>query len=168
MTQAQPGWAKNGSATLRTERSTRFVGNHAHELSPPPSRPTAARRPPVTRPPRRALMQVRHIDPAYALRQAAVWAGVGFAVSMVAVTLLYAALAALGVIGTVNALVGQAASAPGHSSGVLLSLSGVWQLTAFIGGFVALMAIVLAGLTVTTYNLCARLVGGLDITLSER
>lgn len=164
---AEPDAATGGSAALQAGPQARFVGNYAKAVTLPP-RPAGPGRPPMMRPARRARLQLRRVDPASALRQAAAWAAVGFAVWMVAVTVLYAVLAALGVIDTVNTLFGQVASAPGHSGGALMSLVGVWRITALVGGFVALLAVALASLTVGLYNVCARLVGGLEITLSER
>lgn len=146
---------------MRAKPATRFVGNYARAAAPS--------RPAVTRPPRRALLQVRRVDPASALRQAAVWSAIGFTVWMVTVTILYAVLSAVGAITAVDTLLGQvAASTPGHGGSALLSLVTVWRWTALAGGLVALSTVVLARLTVTIYNFCARLVGGLDITLSER
>lgn len=167
MTQPESGGGANGSTALQAEPSTRFVGNYARAVPAPPQAAHPAR-PPVARSRRRARVQLRRVDPGSALRQAAVWSGVGFAVWLVAVTVLYGVLAALGVIGTVNTLFGQVTSAPGHGGGALMSLGGVWRVTALSGGVVALLAIVLASLTVAIYNLCARLVGGLEITFSER
>lgn len=114
--------------------------NYVQAVSPPP-RPTSPGQPPVRRPPRRARLQLRHVDPFSALRQAALWSGVGFAVWTVAVIVLYTVLAAPGVIGTVNALFGQVATAPGHRGDALISLSGVWETTALTGGTAALLTL---------------------------
>lgn len=163
MTQAEPGGAGSGSTALQTV--TRFVGNYAQEVTA--QRPAVPGHYPVMRRPRRARLQLRRVDPASALRQAAMWSGVGFAVWMIAVTVLYAMLAALGVVGAVNTLFGQVASGPGHGGGVI-SVDGVWLVTALIGGVIALLTVALSSLAVAVYNLCAGLVGGLEITLSER
>lgn len=142
--------------------------------------PTAARpgtgRPPrkpgkAGRGPRRARLQLRHIDTWSAFKISLVLSIALFFIWMVAIGILYAVLSALGVFNTLNDLFGQLGSA---SSGSTSSSSNVITPGIVLGGAAVIGAIniilMTALCTVATfiYNMCADLVGGLEVTLSER
>lgn len=160
MTLAPPGEPGSGGTAVRAEPAARFVGNYAQSVNSP--------QPAATRPPRRALLQVRRVDPASLARQAMVWSAVGFLTWMVAVTIVYAVLSGVGALAAVSSLLEQVTGTPGHGGTALVSLVTVWRWTALAGGVAALSCVVVVCLVVAIYNACARLVGGLDITLSEQ
>ncbi|MGQ0576130.1 MAG: DUF3566 domain-containing protein [Pseudonocardia sp.] len=121
------------------------------------------------RPPRRAALQLKRLDPWSVLKLALVLAGVLFLVWMVAVGLLYGVLDGMGVWDRLNGTYSDLVSGDGAAGGQ--SLISAWR----VFGYAALFGIinsVLAAVALTVsafiYNVCADLVGGIEVTLSER
>jgi hypothetical protein len=120
--------------------------------------------------PRRAKLQLRHIDTWSAFKISLVLSIALFFIWMVAVGVLYGVLSGLGVFNTLNDLFGQLGSASGaKSSGGNVITPGVVFLGAgIIGGINVVLLTALGTVATFIYNLCSDLVGGLEITLSER
>jgi Transmembrane domain of unknown function (DUF3566) len=119
--------------------------------------------------PRRARLQLRHIDTWSALKISLVLSIALFFIWMVAVGLLYGVLSALGVFNTLNDLFGQLGSASGSSGGGDVITPGVvFGGAAIIGAINVVLLTALCTVGTFIYNLCADLVGGLEVTLSER
>jgi hypothetical protein len=121
------------------------------------------------RPPRRAALQLKRLDPWSVLKLALVLAGVLFLIWMVAVGLLYGVLAGMGVWDRLNGTYSDLVSGDGASGGQ--SLISAWR----VFGYAALFGIINGVLTAVAltvsafiYNVCADLVGGIEVTLSER
>jgi len=132
-----------------------------------PTRPPAqqrARRAPA-RGPRRARLQLRHIDPWSALKFSLVLSIAMFFVWMVAVGVLYGVLNGLDVFSQVNNLWGDLQGTGGEA---IVTPSLVFGGAAVIGAVNILLFTALATIGAFIYNLCADLVGGLEITLGER
>ncbi len=132
---------------------------------------TTARRPGKVagRGPRRARLQLRHIDTWSALKISLVLSIALFFIWMVAVGLLYAVLSALGVFQTLNDLFGQLGSASGSKGGGDVVTPGlVFGGAAVIGAINIVLMTALCTVGTFIYNLCSDLVGGLELTLSER
>ncbi|WP_347058715.1 DUF3566 domain-containing protein [Blastococcus sp. HT6-30] len=122
-----------------------------------------------SRGPRRARLQLRHIDTWSALKISLVLSIALFFIWMVAVGLLYMVLGGLGVFDAVNDLVGQIGSASGsESTGDLLTPGVVFGGAAVIGAINIVLLTALCTVGTFIYNLCSDLVGGLEVTLSER
>src|SRR3954452_12801041 len=123
-----------------------------------------------SRGPRRARLQLRHIDTWSALKISLVLSIALFFVWMVAVGILYGVLSGLGVFDSVNDLFGQLRSASGEegASGKLVSASVVFGGAAVIGAINIVLLTALCTVTAFVYNLCSDLVGGLEVTLAER
>ena len=122
-----------------------------------------------SRGPRRARLQLRHIDTWSALKISLVLSIALFFIWMVAVGILYGVLSGLGVFNTVNDLFGQIGSASGSkSSGDVVTFSVVFWGAAVIGAINIVLMTALCTVGTFIYNLCSDLVGGLEITLSER
>ncbi len=135
------------------------------------SRPAAAGKPKgVARGPRRARLQLRHIDTWSALKISLVLSIALFFVWMVAVGILYGVLNGLGVFDSVNDLFGQLRSASGEEgpTGELVSAGTVFGGAAVIGAVNIVLLTALCTVTAFVYNLCSDLVGGLEVTLAER
>ena len=142
--------------------------------------PTAARpgtgRPPrkpgkAGRGPRRARLQLRHIDTWSAFKISLVLSIALFFIWMVAIGILYAVLSALGVFNTLNDLFGQLGSASGSgggSSSSVITPGVVLGGAAVIGAINIILMTALCTVATFIYNMCADLVGGLEVTLSER
>ena len=119
--------------------------------------------------PRRARLQLRHVDIWSAFKISFVLSIAMFFIWMVAVGVLYGVLSALGVFETVNALFGQLSSASGSEAGGDVVTPGlVFGGAAVIGAINIVLMTALCTVGTFIYNLCSDLVGGLELTLSER
>jgi hypothetical protein len=119
--------------------------------------------------PRRARLQLRHIDTWSALKISLVLSIALFFIWMVAVGILYGVLSALGVFDTLNDLFGQLGSASGSAASSKVITPGiVFGGAAIIGAINIVLMTALCTVGTFIYNLCADLVGGLEVTLSER
>jgi Transmembrane domain of unknown function (DUF3566) len=119
--------------------------------------------------PRRARLQLRHIDTCSALKISLVLSIALFFIWMVAVGILYGVLSALGVFDTLNDLFGQIGSASGaENGGDVVTWGVVFWGAAVIGAINIVLMTALCTVGTFIYNLCSDLVGGLELTLSER
>jgi hypothetical protein len=119
--------------------------------------------------PRRARLQLRHIDTWSALKISLVLSIALFFIWMVAVGVLYGVLSALDVFDTLNELFGQIGSASGtEASGDVVTPGLVFGGAAIIGAINIVLMTALCTVGTFIYNLCSDLVGGLELTLSER
>ena len=92
-----------------------------------------------------------------------------FFIWMMAVGVLYGVLNGLGVFDTLNDLFGQIGSASGSGTGGDLVTPGlVFGGAAVIGAINVVLMTALCTVGTFIYNLCSDLVGGLELTLSER
>jgi hypothetical protein len=119
--------------------------------------------------PRRARLQLRHIDIWSAFKISLVLSIALFFIWMVAVGILYGVLSGLGVFDTLNDLFGQLGSASGSGGGSDVITPGiVFGGAAVIGAINVILMTALCTVGTFIYNLCSDLVGGLELTLSER
>ena len=131
-----------------------------------PARESGSRtqRPTRARGPRRARLQLRHINPWTVLKFSCVLAIALFFVWLIVVGVLYGVLDASGVIGKINSayttLKGDGGSAP-------VTGTVVFGSAAIIGVINIILFIALTTIGSVIYNLCADLVGGIEVTLSE-
>jgi Transmembrane domain of unknown function (DUF3566) len=112
--------------------------------------------------PRRARLQLKHIDPWTTMKFTLVLSVAMFVVWMIAVGLLYGVLGGLGVWDQVNNLYDQVAG------GNLISAKFVLTSAAVVGVINIVLFTALATIGSFVYNLCSDLVGGIELTLSER
>jgi hypothetical protein len=120
--------------------------------------------------PRRARLQLRHIDLWSAFKISLVLSIVLFFIWIIAIAILYAVLNSLGVFSTINDLFGQLGSATGQASSgnQVVTAKVVFIGAAVIGAINVILMTALCTVATFIYNLCADLVGGLEVTLSER
>jgi hypothetical protein len=120
--------------------------------------------------PRRARLQLRHIDTWSAFKISLVLSIALFFIWMVAIGILYAVLSSLGVFNTLNDLFGQLGSASSSSAkaGNVITPGIVFGGAAVIGAINIILMTALCTVATFIYNMCADLVGGLEVTLSER
>jgi hypothetical protein len=124
---------------------------------------------PAARGPRRARLQLRHIDTWSALKISLVLSIALFFIWMVAVGVLYGVLNALGVFDTLNELFGQLGTDTGSDTGNKVLTPGVvFGGAAIIGAINIVLLTALCTVGTFIYNMCSDLVGGLELTLSER
>jgi hypothetical protein len=124
----------------------------------------------ASRGPRRARLNVKRIDPWSVMKFSFAVSLVLFIVVIVATSVLYLALDAMGVFDTVNQSLGDMLSATGGTSAATFKITakGVIGTAALVGAVNVVLFTALATLAAFIYNVCADLVGGIEVTLSER
>ena len=120
--------------------------------------------------PRRARLQLRHIDTWSALKISLVLSIALFFIWMVAIGILYGVLSGLGVFDTLNDLFGQLGSSSGEEEVVKDAITPgiVFGGAAVIGAINIVLMTALCTVGAFIYNMCSDLVGGLELTLAER
>jgi hypothetical protein len=126
----------------------------------------AIRRPRSGSAPRRAKLQLRHLNVWSVLRFSCVLAIALFFVWLIMVGVLYGILDVSGVFSKVNETV-HTISGDGKTNDVVTG-SLVFGSAIIIGVVNIVLFIALSTIGAMVYNLCADLVGGAEVTLSER
>ena len=121
----------------------------------------------AARGPRKARLQLRHIDTWSAMKISLVLSIVMFFVWMVAVGILYGVLSGLNVFDAINETVGSLGGEEGTATD-LITPGLVFGGAALIGAINIVLFTALATIATYIYNLSADLVGGLEVTLTER
>ncbi|HKC27725.1 MAG TPA: DUF3566 domain-containing protein [Jatrophihabitans sp.] len=115
--------------------------------------------------PRRARLQLRHVNPWTVLKFSCVLSIALFFVWLIVVGVLFGVLDGAGVIGKIN---NAYTTIQGTNSKPPVTASLVFGGAAIIGVVNIVLFIALSTIGSVVYNLCADLVGGIEITLSER
>jgi hypothetical protein len=176
--QGTPTWSSHAlghaqpdapTATVPLVQGTAAGPQHGAVPPPPPSAAAADQnrggRATRARGPRRARLQLRHVNPWTVLKFSCVLSIALFFVWLIVVGILFGVLDAAGVVGKINdaytTVQGGDAKAP-VTAGI------VFGGAAIIGVVNIVLFIALSTVGSVVYNLCADLVGGIEITLSER
>lgn len=125
----------------------------------------------AARGPRRARLNLKRIDPWSVMKFSFAVSVVLFIVVVVATSVLYLALDAMGVWGEVNRSLSDLVNASGGASadgGFRITAWGVIGTSMLIGAVNVVLFTALATLGAFIYNVCADLVGGVELTLAER
>jgi transmembrane protein DUF3566 len=159
---AASGSAASGSAAVGAARVSEAVRSARSTVS------SAA-----ARGPRRARLNLKRIDPWSVMKFSFAVSVVLFIVVVVATSVLYLALDAMGVWNSVNDSLKELVSASGGtassaSSGFRITAWGVIGTSMLIGAVNVVLFTALATLGAFIYNVCADLVGGVELTLAER
>jgi hypothetical protein len=116
------------------------------------------------RSPRRARLQLRHINPWTVFKFACVLSIALFVIWLLAIAALYGILDATGVVNRINdawtTIQGEGTKAPVKPTIVLAG-------AAVIGAVNMVLFIALSTIGSIIYNLCADIIGGIEVTLSE-
>jgi hypothetical protein len=158
--------AMAGAATIG--RTSVTLGESEKVGPPAPSRASGSvRRSP--RGPRRASLQVKRVDPWSVLKLALVLSVVLFFVWLVAVGVLYIVLDGMGTWSQLNGAYGDLVRPEDGGGGEeLISAGRVFGAAALIGAVNIILFTALATVGAFVYNIAADLVGGVEVTLSER
>jgi hypothetical protein len=140
--------------------------------APEPERGADQGRAPVraarNRAPRQAALQLRRLDPWSVLKLALVLAVVLFFVWLVAVGVLYGVLDGIGVWDRLNGTYADLVSGEAQTGAPLISAGRVFGFAALVGAINSLLFAVAVTIAAFVYNVSADLVGGIEVTLSER
>lgn len=123
---------------------------------------------PRSRPPRQAALQLKRLDPWSVLKLALVLAVVLFFIWLVAVGVLYGVLDGMGVWDRLNGTYADLVSGEAQTGSALISAGRVFGLAAVVGAINSLLFAVAVTVGAFVYNVSADLVGGIEVTLSER
>jgi hypothetical protein len=119
--------------------------------------------------PRRARLSLKRLDPWSVMKFSFTVSLVLFIVMLVAASVLYLALDTMGVFATVNStLADLIESGGGEGGGFRITAQNVIGTAAALGGINVVLFTALATLGAFIYNVCADLVGGVEVTLAER
>jgi hypothetical protein len=121
-----------------------------------------------SRPPRQAALQLKKLDPWSVLKLALVLAVVLFFIWLVAVGVLYGVLDGMGVWDRLNGTYADLVSGEAQTGSQLISAGRVFGLAAVVGAINSLLFAVAVTVGAFVYNVSADLVGGIEVTLSER
>lgn len=161
------GSGRPGGATLRSGRNL-GAARVAEAVRGARSVSSAA----AARGPRRARLVLKRVDPWSVMKFSFAVSLVLFIVTIVATSVLYLALDAMGVFDSVNASLGDllssAASSDSGGGSFKITAGGVIGTAALLGLINVVLFTALATLGAFIYNVCADLVGGVEMTLSER
>ncbi|HEY2671842.1 MAG TPA: DUF3566 domain-containing protein [Rugosimonospora sp.] len=122
----------------------------------------------AARGPRRARLFVKRIDPWSVMKFSFAVAFVLFFVAIVATAVLYLALDAMGVWDSVNTALADMIGHTGGKGGFKITAVGVIGAAGVLGLVNVVLFTALATLSAFIYNVCADLVGGIEVTLSEK
>jgi hypothetical protein len=112
---------------------------------------------------RRARLQLRHLDPWSALKFSLVLAVAFFVIWMVAIGVLYGVLDQLNVFDKLNHTINEV----NDTSSDLITPKIVLGAAAVVGAINIVLFTALATIGSFVYNLCADMVGGIEVTLAE-
>lgn len=118
--------------------------------------------------PRRASLQVKRVDPWSVLKLALVLSVVLFFVWLVAVGVLYIVLDGMGTWNQLNGAYGDLVRPEDGGGEELISAGRVFGAAALVGAVNIILFTALATVSAFVYNIAADLVGGVEVTLSER
>ncbi|MET7393087.1 DUF3566 domain-containing protein [Dactylosporangium sp. NPDC005572] len=124
----------------------------------------------VGRGPRRARLHLKRIDPWSVMKFAFAVSFVLFVVVIVATSVLYLALDAMDVFNSVNKMLADIVSSTGGESNntFRITAKGIIGGAALLGVVNVVLFTALATLGSFIYNVCADLVGGIELTLAEK
>lgn len=123
----------------------------------------------ATRGPRRARLHLKRIDPWSVMKFSFAVSLVLFVVAIVATSVLYLALDAMGVFTSVNDALADLITGEGDTAAAFkITAKGVIGTSVLLGAVNMVLFTALMTLGAFVYNVCADLVGGIELTLSEK
>ncbi len=183
-----PGWSETSSGSYPSVSASAPISGVAGTVAPTdevrtrPVDPTAAvasarvheavratRAASGPRGPRRARLSLKRLDPWSVMKFSFTVSLVLFIVMLVASAVLYLALDTMGVFTTVNNTLGELIEGGGgEGEAFRVTAQNVIGTAAALGALNVVLFTALATLGAFIYNVCADLVGGVEVTLAER
>ncbi|EGD54565.1 hypothetical protein SCNU_13323 [Gordonia neofelifaecis NRRL B-59395] len=118
--------------------------------------------------PLRAAVQIRRVDPWSVFKVSGVLSVAGFFIWMIAVAILYGIMGGMGIWDQINSSFGTLVSSDGSTSGQdLISGGQVFMFSALFGIVAAILLTALSTISAYIYNVCADMVGGVEVTLAD-
>lgn len=159
------GDAGAAARQVRNPQAGSAPGQPAYEVDRSAPRMTAT---PVSGP-RRARLSLRTIDPWSVFRFMLVFSVSLLIVWLVVAAVLFSLLQGMGVLDSFTSLINKVLpSATDRTTGEIFSFSRVMAWAAGLGVINAILFTALGTLGSFVYNLCSRIVGGIDVTLADR
>jgi hypothetical protein len=122
----------------------------------------------ATRGPRRARLHLKRIDPWSVMKFSFAVSLVLFVVAIVATSVLYLALDAMDVFSSLNNAMQEITGEGGNALSFKITAKGVIGTSVLLGAVNMVLFTALMTLGAFVYNVCADLVGGVELTLSEK
>jgi hypothetical protein len=116
---------------------------------------------------RRARLRLTRIDPLTVTKVSFAFSLCLFLVTIVAIAVLWFVLNSIGVYSSITDAAGTLTSNESHSVSSWLSFGRVMQISLLIGAINVVLLTVLSTLGALLYNLCADMIGGIEVTLSD-
>lgn len=158
-----------GAATLRSVVNSATAGAVRVTEAVRAARTSAGTSAGATRGPRRARLSVKRVDPWSVMKFSFAVSFVLLVVIIVATSVLYLALDAMGVFTSVNKTLAELfTSNGGGGESFKITAGGVIGVSAILGAINVVLFTALMTLGAFVYNVCADLVGGVEVTLAER
>lgn len=123
----------------------------------------------ASRGPRRARLSIKRVDPWSVMKFSFAVSFVLLVVIIVATSVLYLALDAMGVFDSLNKTLAELFTSNGGGGDAFkITAGGVIGVSAILGAINVVLFTALMTLGAFVYNVCADLVGGVEVTLAER
>ncbi len=156
-----------GAATLRSVVTSATAGAVRVTEAVRAARTTATVG--ASRGPRRARLSIKRVDPWSVMKFSFAVSFVLLVVIIVATSVLYLALDAMGVFTSVNKTLAELFTSQGGGGDPFkITAGGVIGVAAILGAINVVLFTALMTLGAFVYNVCADLVGGVEVTLAER
>jgi hypothetical protein len=160
------GRSAMGAATLRSVVSSATAGAVRVTEAVRAARTSATVG--ASRGPRRARLTVKRVDPWSVMKFSFAVSFVLLVVIIVATSVLYLALDSMGVFDSVNKTLAELFTSNGGGEPFKITAAWVIGLSAILGAINVVLFTALMTLGAFVYNVCADLVGGVEVTLAER
>ncbi len=168
MTESTPAGRSGAAATGLTGSARSITGVDDRRSRTTADGASSARRAAARGGSRRARLVVSRVDPWSVVKVTVLYSLCLFVILLVAVGVLWSVLNAAGVFDSVKSTAEDLTSKPNGGVAQWLSLSRVMLIATLVGLANIVLVTVLSAIGSLLYNVCTDIVGGIEVTLSER